>query len=43
MKLIKFQGKETRYIDSEKVYFSELDYEKNVFTINQNQEKVLTK
>lgn len=32
--------KETRYIDSEKVYFSELDYEKNVFTINQNQEKV---
>ena len=35
--------KETRYIDSEKVYFSELDYEKNVFTINQNQEKVLTK
>lgn len=35
--------KETGYIDSEKLYFSELDYEKNVFTINQNQEKVLTK
>lgn len=41
----KISGKrqETRYIDSEKVYFLELDYEKNMFTINQNQEKVLTK